>query len=287
MPSTFATTQVDALERERAERPGAIAPASSSGSQPGAGGRLARTRRRSRAACAIGLRLGDALDLEAEQVGRGLVERLLDRELERGRRGRAAVAVADQLEVRDAVLEPQQLHVAAVRLHVRAHARERLLDARLERHRVEVVDQHQAADHAVAREPEEQPFLSLLRQLADDAREPFAVQLDDRRDELVDHAADERIGRRVDGGGQLLDPLEQRLPVGRLVPWCLDCHLGRPQLRPVGRWTTLRTRPAPVYMCTPHGRHGSNERTARMMSMPLKFSGPFSSKIGVFCTASS
>ena len=55
---------------------------------------------------------------------------------------------------------------------------------------------------------------------------------------------------------------------------------------PVGVWTTLRTLPLP-YMCTPHGRHGSNEWTARMMSMPLKFSGPFSSKIGVFCTASS
>ena len=56
---------------------------------------------------------------------------------------------------------------------------------------------------------------------------------------------------------------------------------------PSGGCTTLRTRPAPVYMCTPHGRHGSNERTARMMSTPLKFSGPFSSKMGVFCTASS
>ena len=52
-------------------------------------------------------------------------------------------------------------------------------------------------------------------------------------------------------------------------------------------WITLRTRPRPSYMCTPHGRHGSNERTARMMSIPLKLSGPFSSKIGVFCTASS
>ena len=149
------------------------------------------------------------------------------------------------------------------------------------------MDQQQAADHAVAREPEEQPFLSLLRQLADDARQPFAVHLDDRRDELVDRPAQERIGRRVDRGGQLLDALEQLLPCGRLLARSLDRHLGRPQLRPVGRWTTLRTRPAPVYMCTPHGRHGSNERTARMMSMPLKFSGPFSSKIGVFCTASS
>ena len=32
---------------------------------------------------------------------------------------------------------------------------------------------------------------------------------------------------------------------------------------------------------------GSKLRTARMMSMPLKLSGGFSSKIGVFCTASS
>ena len=45
--------------------------------------------------------------------------------------------------------------------------------------------------------------------------------------------------------------------------------------------------PLPRYMWTPHGRHGSKLRTARMMSMPLNLSGPFSSKIGVFCTASS
>ena len=40
-------------------------------------------------------------------------------------------------------------------------------------------------------------------------------------------------------------------------------------------------------MWTPHGKQGSKLRTARMMSMPLNLSGPFSSKIGVFCTASS
>ena len=45
--------------------------------------------------------------------------------------------------------------------------------------------------------------------------------------------------------------------------------------------------PSPVYMWTPHGRHGSKLRTARMMSTPLKLSGPFSSNMGVFCTASS
>jgi len=45
--------------------------------------------------------------------------------------------------------------------------------------------------------------------------------------------------------------------------------------------------PFPRYMWTPQGRHGSKLRTARMMSMPLNWSWPFSSKIGVFCTASS
>ena len=132
-----------------------------------------------------------------------------------------------------------------------------------------------------------QRLLAALGELADDAREAVPVQLDDRRDELVDRAAHERVGGRLDRGGQLLDALEQLLPLGRLRALRFDRHLRRPQLRPVGRWTTLRTLPAPVYMCTPHGRHGSNERTARMMSMPLKFSGPFSSKIGVFWTASS
>ena len=39
--------------------------------------------------------------------------------------------------------------------------------------------------------------------------------------------------------------------------------------------------PCPRYMCTPHGRHGSKLRTVRMMSMPLKCSRSFSSKIGV------
>src|SRR5690242_4784754 len=59
------------------------------------------------------------------------------------------------------------------------------------------------------------------------------------------------------------------------------------RVTPVGECAVLSTLPPPRYMCTPHGRHGSKLRTARMMSMPLKFSLEFSSKIGVFCTASS
>src|SRR6185503_8558638 len=55
----------------------------------------------------------------------------------------------------------------------------------------------------------------------------------------------------------------------------------------VGKWAASTTLPLPRYIWTPHGKQGSKLRTVRMMSMPLKFSGPFSSKIGVFCTASS
>ena len=56
---------------------------------------------------------------------------------------------------------------------------------------------------------------------------------------------------------------------------------------PVGECSLRSTFPSPRYMWTPHGRQGSKLRTARMMSMPLKSSIAFSSKIGVFMTASS
>ena len=51
-------------------------------------------------------------------------------------------------------------------------------------------------------------------------------------------------------------------------------------------WARI-SRPGPKYMWTPQGRQGSKLRTARRMSIPLKSSGPFSSKIGVFWIASS
>ena len=94
-----------------------------------------------------------ALDLEALEVGRRLLERLLDRQLERRLRRRAALAVPDQPHPGHAVLDADQLDVAAVRLHVRPHALERLLHARLEVDRVEAVDQQEARDDPVLDEP--------------------------------------------------------------------------------------------------------------------------------------
>ena len=66
---------------------------------------------------------------------------------------------------------------------------------------------------------------------------------------------------------QLLDTFERAAsarprPDGRACP---SRHASA-----VGVCITLRTLPPPVYMCTPHGRHGSNERTARMMSIALE-----------------
>lgn len=97
----------------------------------------------------------------------------------------------------------------------------------------------------------------------------------------------------VAGGAQTVEQVLDPLPGLHGVEGPRGCddrrcgaHPASP-LSPVGTcicWTVL---PPPTYMWTPHGRQGSKLRTVRMMSMPLKFSGVFSSKIGVFCTASS
>ena len=112
------------------------------------------------------------------------------------------------------------------------------------------------------------------RRLVDRRHDPLqalAVELHDRRDQLVGDRAGLEVLDLLELRRELLDPRDQFVG-GQHIP--------------VGVWTTLRTLPFP-YMCTPQGRHGSKLWTARMMSIPLKFSGPFSSKIGVFCTASS
>src|SRR5207302_985199 len=90
--------------------------------------------------------------------------------------------------------------------------------------------------------------------------------------------------------GHRLDFLEQSLDCGdELARLGLHCGAHRPYpCSPnIGWWTVRSVLPLPRYMWTPHGRHGSNERTARMMSMPRKFSWSFSSKIGWPITASS
>src|SRR6202012_5471267 len=103
-----------------------------------------------------------------------------------------------------------------------------------------------------------------------DPRQGLAVELE--------HGLHELGRELLRGRRQRLDLVEQRVDALHRAQ-CISPN--------IGEWTCLIVLPPPRYMCTPHGRHGSNERTARMMSMPLKFSLEFSSKIGVVWTASS
>ena len=150
-PSTWATTSASPSSSPAAARrpPGPRRRrAAASRTLAGRGlGRLGAVRHRQRDP--RHLRLHRALHLHAGKVGGGLLERLLDRQLER-RGGRATpVAAARQAQMGHPVLDAEQLDAPSVRLHVRPHLVERLLHALLERHRVQAVDQQQAADDAV------------------------------------------------------------------------------------------------------------------------------------------
>ena len=99
-----------------------------------AGEELGRRRRRGCATPARRCAIGSAIPVTSssssttpstsmpEQVRRGLLERLPDRQLERRGRRPARLAAALEAQLRDPVLDPEQLDVAAVRLHVRPHA---------------------------------------------------------------------------------------------------------------------------------------------------------------------
>src|SRR5262245_39439033 len=122
---------------------------------------------------------------------------------------------------------------------------------------------------------------------------------------MIEHASKRHAVQFHQSGGKLLKP-RLRGGIGALLGFAQQIiELLHPRLHltgvghahspvmsyacapNIGTWRTSSFFPPPTYMCTPHGRHGSKLLTARMMSMPLKLSGPFSSKIGVFCTASS
>ncbi len=126
--------------------------------------------------------------------------------------------------------------------------------------------------------------------VAHDGLEPGAVEADEAGDEFLGDAGRLRARAGPEFGEQCLDARPGLPGVDGPVPVAPPLAVGPCQIAsvmPVGECVVLMTRPPPRYMCTPQGRHGSKLRTARMMSMPLKRSGGFSSKIGVFCTASS
>ena len=235
-------------------------------------------------------RLRHALDLQAGQIGRVLVQRLLDGELQRGLRRGTAAAASLQPQARDAVVETQQLDVAAVGLHVGPHAcrapRRHASGDRPDRDRGSAGGwppsrppparrespcrrrRHRRARARCASSPS--PYISIT------APTSSCASARARSSSSASTRSLSAWTRSTSWSASVYSAMSVLLSWASLA-----------QLSPVGVCMTLRTFPAPVYMCTPHGRHGSKLRTARMMSMPLKFSGPFSSKIGVFCTASS
>ncbi len=118
-----------------------------------------------------------------------------------------------------------------------------------------------------------------------------AMQLNHRLDQLQGSSPDFRVAALVELGCQFFYVFT--LGAELSAPRCSDRlfragrHYSGPAAPNMGECFTSITLPSPTYMCTPQGRQGSKLRTVRMMSMPLKFSGPLSSKMGVFCTASS
>ena len=118
-----------------------------------------------------------------------------------------------------------------------------------------------------------------------DPLESGAVERDDGGDQLLGAFGDRLVAESREFVEQALDAVRQRGDVEFAAPVPASCQYGLTAT--AGEWTCSTLPPLPVYMCTPHGRQGSKLRTARMMSMPLNRSGGFSSKIGVFCTASS
>src|ERR1700733_6683303 len=130
-----------------------------------------------------------------------------------------------------------------------------------------------------------------LHDALDHALEGRAVQFYDGLHEFKRDGPQLRVTGTVEPRDQLLDAfgVDPELALFCNTRCCVYAcrHHSCPATPNMGEWRVSKTFPLPRYMCTPQGKHGSKLRTARMMSMPLNLSGPFSSKMGVFCTASS
>src|SRR5581483_1133495 len=255
-------------------------------------------------------------EIDGHDLGGGVEDGLLDG-LAGHVEGRAAAAADHDFAVRhpglvDALerrpggpeLSPQTL--------------ERLGDALLRRHRVETVEDEEARQQVVlGQAADDQVARRLPGHEGQDPLQAGAVELDEEVDELLGPFQGPGLRGRPQFGQQVLHPgtdvmqiLRHRPPPTRGAPppenpptawrrlrrqfsWGGPRGGGAPPSAQisvciiVGLWSFFNTFPLPRYMCTPQGRQGSKLRTARMMSMPLKLSGSFSSKIGVFWTASS
>ncbi len=177
------------------------------------------------------------------QVRRRLLQRLLDRQLERHRRGRAVRAAALQMDPGHAVLQRQQLDVAAVGLHVRAHASRAPAAPALRAAPGAGRGSAAAWTPAVLAECDGDPLAGLARPrtVSTDPLQPRAVHPHDGRHELV--------GELTHGASR------RRLRAASWSSWTRSTRLGRArrrsrQQRPcahaiaVGVCITLRHPPA-------------------------------------------
>ena len=209
---------------------------------------------------------------------------LLDGELERDRRRRAALAGAEQPEPHHAFrADVQKFHIAAVRAQVGPDAVQCGGHPCLQVLGVQPVD-HQQAGHQLVRGQCVQGCAVQLAAVVEDFQDPGqsgAVQVRHLADQFLRAAA----GHRPAGSEGVEETFD---PVAGLPRPVLARHGSYSPVRVwVGECSFSRVWPLPRYMWTPQGRQGSKLRTVRMMSMPLKCSRSFSSKIGWPCTASS
>ena len=162
---------------------------------------------------------------------------------------------------------------------VGTHALQGLLDPGPDVVGVQVVDKQQAGNQIVAGQGVEHLVVESTGLVHDrqNPLQPGAVQ--------VGHQPDQFLGAlpRHDPAGrtclqQRVDPVPGGPEIRRRArgPWGSRYSA----TYSVGECIRSSFLPPPRYMCTPHGRHGSKLRTVRMMSMPLKCSRSFSSKIG-------
>lgn len=185
----------------------------------------------------------------------------------------AAAAARRQAHPGDLPLHPGPLHVAAALLDGGPKPLDRAGRPALGGLGVDVVQDHQMAQQLVTGQVLGQRPVRVVH----DAGQCLAVDLGQERDRLGGGAGG-GAGRGLQAFQQAVEPGEPGLDV-RVGQSCAAWP--QPWFAPyVGECRVVSVLPLPTYMCTPQGRQGSKLRTVRMMSTPLKSSGPFSSKMG-------
>jgi hypothetical protein len=221
-------------------------------------------------------RLPPPLHLDGAKLRRRLEPGVLDRELQGDGGGGAPVAGSLDSHAGHAACDLEELDVTPVRAEVGADFPERRGHALLHGVRMELVQQEQVGERVVFRELTE---LWASAQALDDPAGPSAVDLEQ---------GDAGLGRRGSRAlvRKLGDLLEQALG-GRDLLGARRPPLGVRGVAEHRRVDALQRLPLAQVHVHPAGQAGVEAPCSAQMSMPRKSSGPFSSKMGIPCTASS